>query len=158
SGLIFSTLKPWEERERSTQEVLGDISAGYANEVTGGLAFAIVPNPLGSRSLQEGFQLVLQGTDFDELQQYGQAIIGKMRESGISDGPRAEPRRDKPQLDVDIDRARAAALGVPVADVASSLESLFGGRQVTQYKRQSRQYDVILQIEDAARLSPSDLG
>ncbi len=158
SGLIFSTLKPWEERDRSTQEVLADISAGYSDEVTGGLAFAIVPNPLGSRSLQEGFQLVLQGTNFDELQKYGQEIIVKMRASGIFEGPRAEPRTDKPQLDVEIDRARAADLGVPVADVASSLESLFGGRQVTQYKRESRQYDVILQIEDAARLSPSDLG
>ncbi|CAN5324103.1 efflux RND transporter permease subunit [soil metagenome] len=158
SGLIFSTMKPWDERERSTQEILADVSAGYANEVTGGLAFAIVPNPLGSRSLQEGFQLVLQGTDFDELQKHGESIIGKMRESGIFDGPRAQPRTDKPQLDVEIDRSRAADLGVPVADVASSLESLFGGRRVTQYKRESRQYDVILQIEDAARLSPSDLG
>ena len=158
SGLIFSTLKPWEERSRSTQEVLTDISAGYAENVTGGLAFAIVPNPLGGRSLQEGFQLVLQGTNFDELQKHGAAVIGKMRESGIFEGPRAEPRIDKPQLNVNIDRARAADLGVPVADIASSLESLFGGRQVTQYKRESRQYDVILQIEDAARLSPSDLG
>jgi multidrug efflux pump len=158
SGLIFSTLKPWEERDRSTQQVLADVSAGYATEVTGGLAFAIVPNPLGGRGLREGFQLVLQGTNFDELQKHGQAVIAQMRESGIFDGPRAQPRIDKPQLDVEIDRARAADLGVPVADVASSLETLFGGRQATQYKRDSRQYDVILQIEDAARLSPSDLG
>ena len=57
-----------------------------------------------------------------------------------------------------IDRARAADLGVPVSRIATTLESLFGGRQVTQYKQASRQYDVILQIEDAARLTPSDLG
>jgi len=157
-GLIFSTLKPWEEREQTTQEVVGALNAAYAQEVTGGLSFAIVPNPLGSRSLGEGFQLVLQGTDFDKLQQYGEEILGKMRASGVFEGARAEPRTDKPQLDVDIDRARAADLGVPVARIATTLESLFGGRQVTQYKRESRQYDVILQIEDKARLSPSDLG
>src|SRR5690606_1062876 len=98
------------------------------------------------------------GSDFDKLQQYGEEILGKMRASGVFEGARAEPRTDKPQLDVDIDRSRAADLGVPVARVASTLESLFGGRQVTQYKRDSRQYDVILQIEDKARLSPSDLG
>ena len=57
-----------------------------------------------------------------------------------------------------IDRARAADLGVPVSRIATTLESLFGGRQVTQYKQASRQYDVIIQIEDAARLAPSDLG
>jgi len=157
-GLIFSTLKPWEERGQKTQDVVGALNAAYAEEVTGGLAFAIVPNPLGSRSLSESFQLVLQGTDFDKLQQYGGEILGKMRASGVFEGARAEPRTDKPQLDVDIDRARAADLGVPVARIATTLESLFGGRQVTQYKRESRQYDVILQIEDKSRLSPSDLG
>ncbi|MEX2578991.1 MAG: efflux RND transporter permease subunit [Verrucomicrobiales bacterium] len=158
SGLIFSMLKPWEQREAKTQQVVADLNAAYAEEVTGGLAFAVVPNPLGARSLGEGFQLVLQGTDFAQLQQYGAEIIEQMRESGVFEGPRAEPRTDKPQLDVDIDRARAADLGVPVSRIASTLESLFGGRQVTQFKRESRQYDVILQIEDVSRLTPSDLA
>ncbi len=158
TGLVFSTLKPWEKRERSTQEVVGEINAGYAGEVTGGLSFAIIPNPLGGRRLSESFELVLQGSDFDKLQEYGEAILGKMRGSGIFEGARPEPKTDKPQLDVTIDRARAADLGVPVSRVATTLESLFGGRQVTQFKQQSRQYDVILQIEDAARLAPSDLG
>jgi multidrug efflux pump len=81
-----------------------------------------------------------------------------MRQSGIFEGARAEPKTDKPQLDVTIDRARAADLGVPVSRIATTLESLFGGRQVTQYKQQSRQYDVILQIQDSARLTPADLG
>jgi multidrug efflux pump len=158
SGLIFTTLKPWEERERSTQEVVAAINAGYKEEVTGGLAFAILRNPLAGSRLGEGFELILQGTDFDKLQEYGQAMITKMRESGVFDGPRAEPRIDKPQLNIDIDRARAADLGVPVSRVSTTLESLFGGRQLTQYQRDGRQYDVILQIEDASRLTPSDLG
>jgi multidrug efflux pump len=158
SGLVFSTLKPWEARDRKTQDVVAELNAAYADEVTGGLSFAIVPNPLGARTLSESFQLVLQGSDFDKLQQYGEEILGKMRASGVFEGARAEPRTDKPQLDLDIDRARAADLGVPVARIATTLESLFGGRQITQFKRDSRQYDVILQIEDKARLSPSDLG
>ena len=157
-GLVFSTLKPWEDRERSTQQVVGQINGEYAADITGGLAFAIIPNPLGGRSLSESFQLVLQGSDFDKLQTYGESILTKMRASGVFEGARAEPKTDKPQLDVTIDRARAADLGVPVSRIASTLESLFGGRQVTQFKRLSRQYDVIVQIEDAARLSPVDLG
>lgn len=157
-GLIFASLKPWEQRERKTQDVVAELNAAYAAEVTGGLAFAIVPNPLGGGNLSEGFQLVLQGSNFDKLQEYGETILGKMRTSGVFEGARAEPKTDKPQLDVAIDRARAADLGVPVARIASTLESLFGGRQVTEYKRESRQYDVILQLEDKARLTPSDLG
>ena len=157
-GLVFTTLKPWEDRERSTQQIVGQINGEYAAEITGGLAFAIIPNPLGGRSLSESFQLVLQGSDFDKLQTYGEGILTKMRASGVFEGARAEPKTDKPQLDVTIDRARAADLGVPVSRIASTLESLFGGRQVTQFKRLSRQYDVIVQIEDAARVSPVDLG
>lgn len=157
-GLIFSTLKPWEERERKTQQVLADVNAGYGREITGGMAFAIVRNPLGGRSLGESFQLVLQGNDFDQLQQHGGKILAKMRESGVFEGARAEPRTDKPQVDVMIDRARAADLGVPVARVATTLESLFGGRRVTEYKLASRTYDVILQVEDSGRLKPDDLG
>jgi multidrug efflux pump len=157
-GLVFTTLKPWEQRDQSTQQIVGQVNGAYAAEITGGLAFAIIPNPLGGRSLSESFQLVLQGSDFDKLQTYGESILTKMRESGTFEGARAEPKTDKPQLDVSIDRARAADLGVPVSRIASTLESLFGGRQVTQYKQASRQYDVILQIEDAARLAPSDLG
>lgn len=157
-GLIFSTLVPWEDRDRKTQEIVGEVNGRYAANVTGGLAFAIIPNPLGGRSLSESFQLVLQGSDFDKLQQYGEQILTQMRASGIFEGARAEPKTDKPQLDVDIDRARAADLGVPVSSIASTLESLFGGRQVTQFKRESRQYDVIVQIADASRLTPSDLG
>lgn len=158
SGLIFTTLKPWEERERKTQDVLAEMNASYAAEITGGMAFAIVPSPLGPRSLGEGFQLVLQGSDFDQLQASGAQFLEKMRASGVFEGARAEPRTDKPQLDVTIDRSRAADLGVPVSRIASTLETLFGGREVTQYKRDSRQYEVILQIEDEARLSPADLG
>ncbi len=158
TGLVFSTLKPWEERERSTQEIVNGVNAAYGDEVTGGLSFAIIPNPLGGRRLSESFELVLQGNDFDRLLGYGDTVLGKMRGSGIFIGARAEPKTDKPQLDVTIDRARAADLGVPVSRIATTLESLFGGRQVTEYKQGGRQYDVILQIEDAARLSPSDLG
>lgn len=158
SGLIFSRLALWEDRDRKTQEVVADINAGYAQQITGGMAFAIIPNPLGARTLGESFQLVLQGSDFDKLQELGGEFLGKMRASDIFEGARSEPKTDKPQLEVDIDRARAADLGVPVQRIATTLESLFGGRQVTQFKRQSRQYDVILQIEDTARLTPGDLG
>ena len=79
----------------------------------------------------ETFQCVLQGSDFDKLQSYGDEFLTKMRASGVFEGARAEPKVDKPQIEVSIDRARAADLGVPVSRIAATLESLFGGRQVT---------------------------
>ncbi|MGA0898992.1 MAG: efflux RND transporter permease subunit [Luteolibacter sp.] len=158
SGLIFSTLKPWEQRDRKTQEVIEEVQSSYQKEVTGGLAFAQSRSPLGTRALGESFLCVLQGSDFDKLQQYGNAMIGRMNASEVFTSARIEPRVDKPQVDVKVDRARAADLDVSVSSIAATLESLFGGRQVTQFKRDSRQYDVIVSIEDAQRLTPSDLG
>ena len=55
-------------------------------------------------------------------------------------------RMNKPQLDITIDRERAAQLGVSVADIGGTLETLLGGRVATQFKRGSKQYDVILQM------------
>jgi multidrug efflux pump len=157
-GLIFSTLKPWENRTTTTQQVIDRVSEDYRKRVTGGMAFAVVRNPLGSRGIGESFQLVLQGSDFDKLQELGAQYTAQMRDSGLFVGPRVEPRTDKPQLDVTIARARAADLGVPVAGIAKTMETLFGGRQVTQFKRSGRQYDVVMQVEDKDRLTPSDLG
>ncbi len=58
---------------------------------------------------------------------------------------------NKPQLSVDIDREKAAAVGVQVETIGRTLETLLGGRQVTRFKREGKQYDVIVQLEDKDR-------
>ncbi|HEX2099148.1 MAG TPA: efflux RND transporter permease subunit, partial [Candidatus Synoicihabitans sp.] len=64
----------------------------------------------------------------------------------------------KPQLDVRIDRAKAADLNVPVSSIASTLESLLGGRRVTEFQRGNQQYYAIVQVENERRVTPSDLA
>jgi len=63
-------------------------------------------------------------------------------------------RLNKPQLDITIDRERASGLGVSVEDVGTTLETLLGGRAVTNFKRGTKQYDVVLQMKPAARATP----
>src|SRR5690606_7311667 len=63
-----------------------------------------------------------------------------------------------PQLDVRIDRDKAADLRVPVAGIASALESLLGGRRVTEFQRGNQQYYVMVQVENERRVTPSDLA
>ena len=72
--------------------------------------------------------------------------------------PRIDPSPTKPQLDVRLDRARAADLRVPISDVASTLETLLGSREVTQFQRGNQQYRVLVQVADADRVTPSDLA
>jgi multidrug efflux pump len=68
------------------------------------------------------------------------------------------PSPTKPQLDVRIDRDKAADMRVSIADVASTLETLLGGRRMSQFQRGNQQYDVILQTDGVNRATPSDLG
>src|SRR5690606_40544588 len=105
-----------------------------------------------------GVEMVLVGPEFGELQQLAGEMVAQLRNNEILNRPRISPEPNKPQLNVSVDRARAADLKVPVLGVATTLESLFGGRRVTRVRRGADEYDVLLQVEDSQRMSPSDLG
>ena len=156
NAFLFVTLKPWEERTRKTQEVITELKRKYQDQITGGQSFPSAVRPFGRGG--GGVAMVLQGNDFRQLQILGAEMIEEMRKSGLFFQPRVDPSPTKPQLEVRIDRARAADLAVPISNIASTLESLFGGRQVTQFQRGNQQYDVMVQVEDADRSTPSDLS
>ncbi len=159
-AFIFTTLKLWENRSRKTQEVMEEVRRKFRTEITGGQASVSPVRPFssGRSSFGSGVQLVLQGNDFDRLQELGQQLLQWMQQSSIFLVPRIFPSPSKPQIDVQIDRAKAADLGVPVSDIAATLETLLGSRRVTQFQRGNRQYDVLVQVEDAHRASPAELG
>jgi len=157
-AFIFATLKPWEKRERKTQEVMAELRRKFAQEITGGQAIPTIGRPFGQRGGGAGVQFVLQGTDFAELQRLADSIVASMRQSEMFFQPRIDPSPTKPQLDVRIDRARAADLGVAVSDIGTTLESLFGSRRVTQFQRGNQQYDVLIQVADEDRTTPADLS
>jgi multidrug efflux pump len=159
-AFVFATLKPWEERTRKTQAVIAELRRKFQAEITGGQAFANPVRPFAQRGRGggSGVQMVLQGSDFDELQRLGNEFIRSMREGGLFLQPRLDPSPTKPQLQVRIDRAKAADLRVRVSDVASTLESLLGSRRVTEFQRGNQQYYVMVQVEDENRVTPSDLA
>ncbi len=156
-GFIFVTLKPWEERERKTQQIIGELRRKFQQTITGGQATVAPAGSLGTGG-GGGVQIVLQGSDFEKLQDVGSKLIEKMRGSPIFNQPRLDPSPTKPQLLVRIDRAKAADLSVAISDIGASLETLLGGRRVTEFQRGNQQYDVIVQVEDADRSTPRDLA
>jgi multidrug efflux pump len=159
-AFVFATLKPWEERERKTQEITAELRRKFQREITGGQAFANPVRPFGrgARGGSSGVNMVLLGSDFGELQRLGGEFLTAMRESGQFSQPRLDPSPTKPQLDVWIDRAKAADLKIPISVIASTLESLLGGRRVTEFQRGNQQYYIIVQITDENRATPSDLA
>lgn len=158
TGFMFVTLKPWEERTRSTQEVLASLRQPFRDN-PGGMIIAAPIRPLGGRrSSSGGVQMVLQGPEFTELQKIAEKFGQALQSNPVLGQVRVDPQPNNPQLRVTVDRARAADLRVPLVDVATTLESLFGGRQVTKFRRGADEYDVVVQVEDGNRATPSDLG
>ncbi|MFM1852378.1 MAG: hypothetical protein RIS54_2062 [Verrucomicrobiota bacterium] len=157
-GFMFVTLKPWEERTRSTQEVLTALRKPFRDN-PGGMFIAAPIRPLGGRrSSSGGVQMELQGPEFPELQRIAAQFVQALQGNAVLGQARVDPQPNNPQLRVVVDRARAADLNVPVVDVATTLESLFGGRRVTKFRRGADEYDVTVQVEDTNRATPSDLG
>ena len=158
---VTGTLKLWEDRERSTDDVIADVRRIAATKIPG-IQVSVGPKrPFGGgggAGSGSNLQLVLQGSSFDELQKTGDVFSDAMRDSGLFGPIRVDPSPTKPQLDVRIDRDRAADLQVPVSVIATTLETLLGSRRVTQFQRGSQQYYVILQVEDSRRVSPNDLA
>ena len=84
-------------------------------------------------------------------------MMGEASKLGYLINMDSDLRLNKPQLDVDIDRERASHLGVSVTDIGSTLQTLLGGRKVTDFKRGTKQYDVMLQMKPEYRATPDEI-
>jgi multidrug efflux pump len=152
-GIIFTNLKDWSERERSAEEIIGGIQEQYFG-IPGVFAFATNPPAFGWGS---PVNFVIQHPDFATLAQANDTLLARARQVPGLLNVDSDLRINKPQLTVSFDRNRAEDLGIPVGDVATTLQVLLGGREVSTFTRANKQYDVIVQLEPRARATPSDM-
>lgn len=157
SAIGFVSLKPWSKRERSQQEIAAELMPKLF-ALPGALAFPINPPSLGQGFRSQPVQFVIQGPSYAEIANYVAKVMEKARGFAGLAGLDTDLKLDKPQLRVDVDRNRAADLGVEIEDVGRALETLLGGRQVTRFKREGEQYDVIVQLAGQERNTPRDVS
>jgi len=156
-GVTFTQLAPWEERDRKTREITAAMGPKLGAALPGVLAFPVNPNSLGQGFRTPQVQFVVQGNSYEELDAAMDKLLARTRESGSIINADSDLKLNKPQLSVDIDREKAAALGIDVEVIGRTLETLLGGRQVTRFKREGKQYDVMVQLEAKDRNTPADL-
>lgn len=155
NGFIFMQLKPHSERSRSQQEIVQSVFYPLIS-IPGVLAFMINPPSLG-QGFSSPVQYVLQAESYDELQQAVNTMMGKASELGYLVNLDTDLRLNKPQLDLTIDRERAAQVGVSVSAIGTTIETMLGGRVVTNFKRGAKQYDVITQLRPSDRATMSTI-
>jgi len=103
-------------------------------------------------------QLIATGTDYPEIARWMQPILAAANSNPGLARPRLDYEPTSPRLIVDIDREKAAALGVPAQTIGRALETQFGSRRVTTYIKNGQEYDVLLQTDRAHRQTEQDLA
>ena len=149
-------LQDWGRREISTQDFVEHVRGRLA----GVSAIRAVPTVNSGLTQAPGpaVQVAIGGSDYAELAQWRNRMLARMRENpGLRD-PDSDYNETTPQLRVDIDRVRAAALGVSTEEVGSALATMMGSNRVTTFVEGGEEYDVILQARREDRATPADLS
>ena len=158
NATLFLPMTLWDEREDSSQQVAQRVRARTAG-ITGVRILVMTPPSLGMRGGGRPVQVVLGGGDYGELAGWRDKVIERVqRENPRIIGLDSDYQERKPQLQVRIDRNRAADLGVSLQDVGRTLESMLGSRVVTNFLRAGEEYNVILQAREEDRATVDDLG
>jgi multidrug efflux pump len=155
TGQAIVILKPWKERDADTQTVVEQIRKSF-NDLPGVVARPQVRSGL-TRGGGGGLQIVLGGPDYSDIVQWRDILLKKMEENPRLVGADSDYKETRPQLRLDINRQRAADLGVSVQDIGRTLESMMGSRRVTTFVEKGEEYDVIVQAQASDRATPDDL-
>jgi len=159
-GIMFIRLK--SDRDRSAQELArpgarGSMFTRMITEIRGAVVIPFLPKAVG-RGFGETFQVVLKGSDLAVLEKTARAFRDEIDKAGILSQPRINLNFEKPQLNLDIDRSRAANLGISVRDISEAMQILLGGLDISQFNFEGKQYDVIAQLRRGDRLVPDELN
>lgn len=157
-GTAFLRMPPWDERSVHARDLARQLGPALGS-IPGVLAFPVVPPSLG-----QGFRdrpvsfVVVSSAPYEEINKVAQAIVGEMQANPGFQAPDTDLRLNRPELRVAVDRDKASDAGVQVETVGRTLETMLGGRNVTRFKRDGEQYDVVVQVRGEERTAPDDIS
>jgi multidrug efflux pump len=156
ASVVFRTVD-WDDRQRTTMDMARELSPQFAS-LSGVSAFPITPPSLGQGFRERPLNFVIQTSEsYQNLNGMVRKMLDEIAKNPGIVSPDVDLRLNKPELLISVDREKAADLGVSVEAVAKSIETLLGGRNVTRYKRDAEQYDVIVQTQVSGRNTPDDI-
>ncbi|TMN37992.1 efflux RND transporter permease subunit [Pseudoalteromonas sp. S2755] len=156
-GVAIIGMPDWDERKRSTWEVMDEIS-GKMQDVTDIRAFAIMRRGIGGGGNSRPIEFVLQGNDYDELAAWRDRILERARENKGLVRLDHDYKETFPQFLISIDKTKAADLGVSVSAIGQTLETMLGQRRVTTFIDRGEEYDVILKGTKADFSAPDNIS
>ena len=161
-GLIFSKLKPWKERPKSDQSIysiLGRLNGSFQS-IKGAKIFAVNAPPVRGLSPFGGFEFQLQdrqGLPISVLVENADNIIAAANQRPEIAAAFTQFAANTPQIEVEVNRDRAKALGVEIDSIFDTLQSYLGSRYVNDFVLGQRQYRVYIQADGNFRSHPQDI-
>ncbi len=156
TGRMSVFLQPWRDRTEATADVASDLQK-QLNGLSGVRVRTMVGGGL-VRSFGQPFQIVLGGPEYAEIAQWRDRLLARMADYPGLVGADSDYKETRPQMRVNIDRQRAADLGISVTDIGRALETMMGSRRVTTFVDNGEEYDVLVQAAREGRASPADLA
>ena len=156
AGIAIVGSADWDERDFSTFSLMDEISAKL-NSVPDVRAFAIMRSGISGGGLGRPVQFVLQGDTYENLVEWRDIVLQKAAQNPRLIRLDSDYKETSPQLLVNINRDRAADLGVSISDIGGTLEVMLGQRRVSTFLDRGEEYDVIMEgIEEDFR-SPNSI-
>ncbi|WP_331371593.1 efflux RND transporter permease subunit [Sinorhizobium chiapasense] len=156
SGFMVLTLAPWEERERTQQQIVADINNVTA-KIPSVRSFAIQSNSLGIRGAGSGLQVALVGNDYRKLGDAAAKLVRAIEDSGRFENVRLNYEANQAQLSITIDRERASDLGVDISGLSWALQAMLDGSSVVDIFVEGDAYPVKLLSSTTPLNDPTDL-
>jgi multidrug efflux pump len=160
SGIVV--MKDWGDRKMTSDEVAAELNKSLGS-ITGVRAVASVRGPFqrgggGGGGGGANVDLIALGNDYAEINRWLQPILSAAQDNPGLARPRIDYEPNSPRLSVDIDRDKAAAVGVSAQSVGRVLETMFGSRRVGTYIKNGQEYYVIVQTDLERRRTVDDLN
>ncbi|TXI79625.1 MAG: efflux RND transporter permease subunit [Dechloromonas sp.] len=156
-GISVVGLTDWNDRTRRSPDIAKELFPKFQG-IPGVMAFPVTPPSLGQSPRERPVNFVIvTSAPYDELQKVTQQFLGELAKNSNLTNIDTDLKLNKPELSVAVRRDKAADLGVPVDTIGRTMETFLGGRQVTRFKREGEQYDVIVQVADVERQTPDDI-
>ncbi|MAO15059.1 MULTISPECIES: efflux RND transporter permease subunit [Marinobacter] len=156
NAFMIMGLTHWDNRDIKQQQVTSDIRQKLA-DISGVRINVINPPGLGQRGFNQPVEFVVAGPDYESVQAWSEEIVERAKENPNLINVDTDFELTRPELRLNIDRDRAADLDITVQDVGLTLQTMLASRNVTTYVDRGREYDVIIQADDANRATPGDL-
>ncbi len=156
SGTVFMPLHLWDERDDSAATIARRVQQKVGT--IPGVRIIVIQPPSFGGGAGRPLQIVIGGSEYAELAEWSEKIMARV----AADNPRiigldSNYQERKPQLAIQVDRNKAADLGVSLSTVGRTLETMLGSRIVTQFVSGGEEYNVLLQARGDERASVSDL-